>query len=137
MAAEKPVALSDIRAPVFTVGTERDHVAPWQSTYKINLQIDTEVTYVLTSGGHNAGIVSEPGHSERSFRMNTKTANHHYLDPERFLSETQRRDGSWWPQWVAWLEDRSGAPGTPPRMGVPRSSQPTICDAPGIYVLQD
>ena len=62
MAGAGHATLADIRVPVFAVGTERDHVAPWRSTYKINLQIETEVTYVLTTGGHNAGIVSEPGH---------------------------------------------------------------------------
>ena len=70
----KPVALTDIRVPIFCVGTVSDHVAPWRSTYKINFQTDTEVTYLLTTGGHNAGIVSEPGHARRSFQVMTREA---------------------------------------------------------------
>ena len=61
-AGGRPIALEDLRAPIFAVGTERDHVAPWRSTYKIFLQVEFDVTYLLTAGGHNAGIVSEPGH---------------------------------------------------------------------------
>src|SRR6185312_13655608 len=52
----KPAALTDIRAPMFVVGTTRDHVAPWRSVYKIHLLTDTEITFLLTTGGHNAGI---------------------------------------------------------------------------------
>ena len=100
----RPVVLSDIRAPVFAVGTLRDHVAPWRSTYKINLQTDTDVTYLLTGGGHNAGIVSEPGHDGRSFQVMTKQADDRYLDPDAFLETAPRKEGSWWPEWVAWLE---------------------------------
>jgi polyhydroxyalkanoate synthase subunit PhaC len=136
VAAGRPVALTDIRAPIFAVGTERDHVAPWRSTYKINLQAETEVTYLLTAGGHNAGIVSEPGHAGRSFRMNTKAASHHYLEPELFLREAQSKNGSWWPEWIAWLEGRSGALGASPAMGAPKPVVPELCDAPGLYVLQ-
>jgi len=134
LAGGKPIALEDIGVPAFVVGTERDHVAPWKSTYKINLQLESEVTYLLTSGGHNAGIVSEPGHPGRSFRVRTKQANQHYLDPERYVAEARRKDGSWWPEWTAWLSERSGPPGGTPPMGAPQAGYPPLSDAPGAYV---
>ena len=136
LAGGRPVSLTDIGAPIFAVGTERDHVAPWHSVYKINLQAETEVTFLLTSGGHNAGIVSEPGHAGRSFRLHRKDADAHYLDPERFLAEAERGTGSWWPRWISWLGDRSGAPTAPPAMGAPGAGYPPLEDAPGAYVLQ-
>jgi polyhydroxyalkanoate synthase subunit PhaC len=135
-AAGKPIALSNIRAPIFAVGTEQDHVAPWQSTYKINLQTETAVTYVLTTGGHNAGIVSEPGHTGRSFRVHKKHAGHPYVDPESFLAQAIRKDGSWWPEWTAWLDEQSSPPGALPPVGVPASGYACISDAPGSYVLE-
>ncbi len=70
----RPIALSDIRVPIFSVGAVRDHVAPWRSVFKIHLLTDTEVTFLLTSGGHNAGIVSEPGHPRRSYQVLTRGA---------------------------------------------------------------
>jgi polyhydroxyalkanoate synthase len=134
--ADKPVALADIRVPIFAVATTRDHVAPWRSTYKINLETDTDVTYLLTTGGHNAGIVSEPGHDRRSFQIMTKRADAHYVDPEAYLTTAPRKDGSWWPEWVAWLNARSGTPVDPPQMGAAAEVYAVRCDAPGTYVLQ-
>ena len=133
----RPVALSDIRAPIFAVGTLRDHVAPWRSTYKINLQMDTEVTYLLTGGGHNAGIVSEPGHDGRSFQVLTKRDQDRYIDPDAYLDTAPRKQGSWWPEWVGWLNARSGTPVTPPVMGAPAAGFRPLGDAPGTYVLRD
>jgi polyhydroxyalkanoate synthase len=134
-AGGRPVALSDIRVPVFSVGTESDHIAPWRSVYKFNLLTDADVTFLLTSGGHNAGIVSEPGHPGRHYRVATKRAEDHYIDPEIWQSTTPARDGSWWPAWVEWLDARSGSLRAPPKMGAGSAYAP-LSDAPGTYVLE-
>ncbi|HEY8212740.1 MAG TPA: alpha/beta fold hydrolase [Methylocystis sp.] len=124
------VALGDIRAPIFAVGTERDHVAPWRSVYKIHLLADAEITFLLTSGGHNAGIISEPEKKRGGYRFTSRVDGEHYADPEAWVKIATAREGSWWPEWSAWLAARSGAPVAPPAMGE------ALCDAPGTYVLQ-
>ena len=131
-----PVALSDIRVPVFAVGTETDHVAPWRSAYKIHFLFDSEVTFALTNGGHNAGVVSEPGHAGRRYRLLTTGAHDPYRDPDAWLATAPTREASWWPAWGAWLAERSGAPVAPPPMGAPRRGYPPLADAPGRYVLE-
>ena len=135
-AAGRPVSLSDIRAPVFMVGTVRDHVAPWRSVYKLNLIAETELTFLLTSGGHNAGIVSEPGHRGRSFQVATRPAGAPYTDPGLWAAATPRQEGSWWPAWEAWLAQHSSGREQPPAMGAPDRGYPPLEDAPGTYVLQ-
>jgi polyhydroxyalkanoate synthase len=127
----KPVSLSDIRAPIFAVGTTRDHIAPWKSVNKINLPADAEVTFVLTSGGHNAGIVSEPGHRGRSYQVNTRQPEDRYVDPDAWAAGTPRIEGSWWPEWSSWLSRKSSAQPVPPPGG-----GPDLGPAPGTYVLQ-
>lgn len=133
----KPIALADIRVPIFAVGTVRDHIAPWRSVHKIHLFTDTEITFVLTSGGHNAGIVSEPGHAHRNYQVITRTTADPYTDPDAWAEAAPHKEGSWWPEWVMWLEKRSGAAVSPPAMGAPASGYAALCDAPGTYVLQD
>ncbi len=133
-AGDRPVSVSNIRAPIFAVGTESDHVAPWKSVYKIHLMADTDVTFVLTSGGHNAGIVSEPGHKDRHFRISTTDADAPFREDHDWLAETGVQEGSWWPTLSDWLKARSGAPAAPPSMGG-RGYAP-ICEAPGTYVMK-
>ncbi len=134
---DRHIALTDIRAPIFVVGAERDHVAPWKSVYKINLLTDTDVTFLLTSGGHNAGIVSEPGHPRRHYRIATHAHRDPYVAPETWYATTPSWEGSWWPAWQAWLAERSGGRGKPPPLGRPEAGYPPIADAPGHYVLEE
>ncbi len=132
----RPISITDIRAPIFAVGTEKDHVAPWRSVYKIDLLADTdEVTFVLTSGGHNAGIVSPPDHPRRRFRVGTRSDAEPYLDPDSWFERTPVQNGSWWPVWQQWLVERSSGKTPPPTSGCER--YPVLADAPGHYVMQE
>ena len=132
----RPIAVTDIRQPLFAVGTETDHVAPWRSAYKFHLLMDTNVTFVLTNGGHNAGIVSEPGRKGRRYRMATKTERDRYRDPDTWFREVLPVDGSWWPAWTTWIAEQSShAMVDPPPMGAPDAGLPPLADAPGTYVL--
>ena len=130
-----PIALSDIRLPIFAVSTMTDHVAPWRSVYKIHLLTDADVRFVLTSGGHNVGIVNPPGHPGRRYRLGHRPEDGRYVDPEAWLAVTPEREGSWWPAWIDWLAAHSGAPETPPPLGAAERGLPPLMDAPGRYVL--
>ena len=130
----KPVTLGDITLPTFMVGTVTDHVAPWRSVFKLQQLSPAENTFVLTSGGHNAGIVSPPGNPRRHFQMLTRPAGGNYLPPDEWLAAAPDTPDSWWPAWLAWLKARSGAPVKPPRMGA--QAYKPVSDAPGTYVLQ-
>jgi polyhydroxyalkanoate synthase len=140
VAGGRPVALPDIRTPMFVVGTETDHIAPWRSVYKIHLLTDTDITFVLTTGGHNVGILGwgerRLGLPSRSFRIAERPAHGSHLDPETWVSTAEQRDGSWWPAWTAWLVQRSGKPTAPPTLGAPEKGYPVLADAPGRYVIE-
>lgn len=132
---DRPVALSDIQVPIFCVGTEWDHVAPWRSTYRLNLLSDApEITFLLTSGGHNAGIISPPEHSHRHYRMAVTHENDRYIDPDTWLESTAIQPGSWWKEWQTWLAVRSGPLVKKPVLG--SNAYPPLEDAPGSYVKQ-
>ncbi len=133
---DEPVMLLDIRVPIFTVGTISDHIAPWKSVYKINRLTRTETTFLLTTGGHNAGVVNPPAGSRYRYQIHTRRPNDKYLSAEAFHERAALHDGSWWPTWEAWLAERSGAPATPPRFGAPEMGYPVLMDAPGSYVLE-
>ena len=132
----RPIALHDIRIPIFAVGTTRDHIAPWRSVHKIHLFTDAEITFVLTSGGHNGGVVAPPGSGHRNYQVMTRTSTDRYADPDAWAAAAPRKEGSWWPEWIALLEQWSSASVTPPGMGASTKDYPPLCDAPGSYVLE-
>lgn len=125
------VALMDIHAPMMVVGTTRDHVSPWRSVYKIHLQTDTHITFVLAAGGHNAGIVSEPGRPRRSYQIASVEDSQGWVEPEEWQANAPTQQGSWWEAMNEWLKARSGKPVAPPAIDASK----VVCDAPGEYVM--
>ena len=131
----RPVALRDIDAPIFAVGTEKDQLAPWYSVYKINLLAHTEVTFLLTNRGHNTGIVAAEDIG-RHYRLSTKFPDAPYIDPQSWLSANTPQAGSWWKPWQEWLAAHSGEMISPPtEPGAARKGLPPLGPAPGHYVL--
>ena len=125
------VRLADIRIPIFAVGAERDHVAPWRSVYKITFcTAETDVTFVLASGGHNTGVVAAPGDPRASYKVRKTSANERYTDPSAWQEAAPRVEGSWWPRWNSWLAEHSTG-----RIEAQRLDA-LLADAPGTYVLQ-
>ena len=131
------IALKDIHIPMFVVGTETDHIAPWRSVYKIHLFTDNELTFVLTNGGHNAGVVSEPGHHGRHYHVATRQSRR-ALRRFRHLARGSRADRT----------ARGGRNGRRGSSGSQRSQSASrrrrwvrrshgtggACPAPGLYV---
>jgi len=136
----RPVALSDVRVPAFVVGTESDHVAPWRSVFKFQLLTDTKVTFALTTGGHNIGILGLPERRKtlppRSYRLITRPAHGEHADPESWLASATRHEGSWWPAWIGWLNDLSDKDVAPPGLGASAKGYPIVSEAPGTYVME-
>jgi polyhydroxyalkanoate synthase len=132
----RPISLRDIRVPIFAVSTLSDHVAPWRSVYKIQLLTDADVTFVLSNGGHNAGIVNPPGRPNRRHQIATHAESENYVDPDAWQSTAVHHEGSWWPCWQDWLVKHGTAECVmAPAMGAPAKDYAPLCAAPGTYVL--
>ncbi len=132
----RAVHLEDIGVPAFAVATETDHVAPWRSVFKLVHLLDTDIDFVLTNGGHNAGIVSEPGHPRRVYRLLSHRDGQPHPDPDGWTASVPKQPGSWWPAWTDWLARHSSGDVAPPPMGRADAGYAPLCAAPGHYVLQ-
>ncbi len=88
---------------------------------------------VLTSGGHNAGIVNETGHPRRFYQTRRRRADERYVDPDTWQTQTPVQQGSWWLEWESWLVQHSTRKVEP---GAPEKGCGIRRDAPGFYVRQ-
>ncbi|HET9717637.1 MAG TPA: alpha/beta fold hydrolase [Pseudolabrys sp.] len=129
----RPVSLRDIHTPIFAVSTITDHVAPWRSVYKIQMLTHSDVTFVLSNGGHNAGVVNPPGNPRRYHQIATHREEDVYVDPDTWEKSAVHHEGSWWPCWRDWLKQHSSTKVSPPAMA---GGRVPLGDAPGEYVLE-
>jgi polyhydroxyalkanoate synthase len=135
----RPVVLNDIAWPMYVVATERDHVSPWRSVYKIHLLTDTELRFALTSGGHNVGVVNPAGgpvaHPGASYRVQVRAPGAPYVDAPTWYEQATPHAGSWWVDWAQWLTAHSSRRVAPPPIGGrgPKRLR-SLGPAPGRYV---
>jgi polyhydroxyalkanoate synthase len=125
------LSLRHIRIPTFVVGTVKDHVSPWRSVYKLHGLVSGPVTFALTNGGHNAGIISEPGHHGRHFQLMTTSVNQPRLSADDWLAAALPHEGSWWNHWSHWMVEHGSGRELAAR--VPSHST-KLGKAPGHYV---
>ena len=133
------VNLGDIRVPLFVLATERDHVSPWTSVYKVLRLVHAPATFVLCTGGHNVGIVNPPegpsAHPQAAYRQVRYAAGTAPADPVPAMQGLPLHAGSWWPVWHQWLHRHSsGRVAAPQPRGV--MLQGRVLDAPGEFVHQ-
>ena len=126
------ISLRDIHLPVFAVGTVKDHVAPWRSVYKLHRLFSSKVTFVLTNGGHNAGIISEPGHAGRHYQQMTLALDNPRLSPDEWQAQAPQHEGSWWTAWSTWLAQHGDGRKVKGRTPVHNAE---LGAAPGQYVM--
>ncbi|HSF83639.1 MAG TPA: class I poly(R)-hydroxyalkanoic acid synthase [Anaerolineales bacterium] len=124
------VDLRLIETPSYTVACTGDHIVPWEGTFKMRGLHGGPLRFVLSSGGHIAGIINPPAKSRREYWTNDDETQ----DPQAWLQSAENHAGSWWVDWIPWLQERSGKKVDPPKMGN-RVYKP-LMDAPGIYVLE-
>ena len=126
-----PISLGNIQVPIFVVGTTKDHVSPWRSVYKIHSLVSGPVTFILTNGGHNAGIISEPGHHARHFQSLTTMNQESRWTADEWLEQASVNEGSWWVNWSNWMIEQGSD-----RQLVARQPKhiPQLGKAPGHYV---
>jgi polyhydroxyalkanoate synthase len=119
--------LKDVHEDLYIVAAINDHIVPWTSSYATIKHASGGTRFVLSSGGHIAGIVNPPGPKGWY-----ETADHNPDSPEQWRAAGQRHQGSWWEDWAGWGSERAGEMIDPPRMGSDR--HPVIGDGPGEYV---
>lgn len=128
--AKRPINLKQVTQPIYAVGALSDHICPWSATFQTCRLTGAKVRFVLSGDGHITGIVNPP--SPWSKKKYWAGAASRRRDAARWLAGRKPETGSWWPDWVGWLQPRSGVQTAPPSLG--SKDYPPLGPAPGTYV---
>jgi polyhydroxyalkanoate synthase subunit PhaC len=124
-----PVDLSAVTVDSYVTAGIADHLCPWQSCYRTTQLLGGPSRFILSTNGHIASLVNPPSNPKSTFQVAATTP----PDPEAWLAEAETTKGSWWPDYTAWLGERSGAEiPAPEDLG---GDLEILGDAPGTYVF--
>ena len=126
--AGRPIDLRRIKAPAYLLSAREDHIAHWRSTFAATRLLSGPVRFVLAASGHIAGVINPPVANKYHHWTSTRKGR----TPEAWLKTAERVDGSWWPDWSAWIARKGG--GKVPAREPGAGGLPVLEDAPGSYV---
>jgi polyhydroxyalkanoate synthase len=129
-----PLDLRRVTVPTYCVATAEDHIAPWRSVYAMTRQFSGETVFRLGHSGHIAGIISQPGKKKATW-WGTPPGAPNPPAADEWFAAAPKHEGSWWPDWTAWLAERSPERTAAPD-GLGSEQYPPLADAPGTYVLE-
>jgi polyhydroxyalkanoate synthase len=124
-----PIDLRRIQQDVYAMGTQQDHIVPWQAAWRMTQLVGGSAHFVLGRSGHVAGVVAAP-QTAKGYWTNEKPLQ----SADEWMEDATFHQGSWWFDWVEWLKPRSGEQIAPPSMG--SQAYPPLTPAPGTYVLE-
>ena len=131
---DTPIDLGKIEGDLYAVGAEKDHIVPWYGAWRLGQLASGKVRFVLASSGHIAGMINPPSKEKGRHWVNDEGDAGDYATAEAWQENATEREGSWWTDWVEWLNERSGKKVNPPKMG--SEDHPPIEEAPGTYVRE-
>ncbi|WP_436023018.1 class I poly(R)-hydroxyalkanoic acid synthase [Trinickia sp. LjRoot230] len=129
------VDLSRIDVPTFIYGSRDDHIVPWRTAYASAPLLTGPQRFVLGASGHIAGVINPPAKGKRSYWSHEGSEKALPEDPDAWLADAVEKPGSWWPDWISWL-DQYGGKKVKPRAQLGSAEYPIIEPAPGRYVQQ-
>ena len=124
-----PIDLQKVTVDSFSVAGINDHITPWDAVYRSTQLLGGERRFVLSNSGHIQSILNPPGNPKANYVENLKLSS----DPRAWYYDASHVEGSWWPQWLAWIQQRSGVQReTLTALG--NQNYPPMEAAPGTYV---
>jgi polyhydroxyalkanoate synthase len=132
--AGEPIDLDRIVQPLYAVTAEDDHIAPWKQCYRIRkyINVTAPVRFVLSTSGHILGIVNPPVNPpKRAYWIAEPERNEHW---EHWLERAEKKSGTWWEDWSAWLGQRTGE--LVDAYPAANRKFPALADAPGTYIFE-
>lgn len=123
------VDLGKVAIDSFHVAGITDHITPWDAVYRSALLLGGQRRFILSNSGHIQSILNPPGNPKACYFENDKLSS----DPRAWYYDAKREEGSWWPVWLGWLQERSGELGNPD-FNLGSAAHPPLEAAPGTYV---
>jgi polyhydroxyalkanoate synthase len=128
---DTPIDLSTVTVDTYLVAGIADHITPWHSNYKTVKLVGSRPRFVLSTSGHIAALVNPPGNPKSTWQVNDALPE----DPDEWLSGATMQKGSWWSDYVAWLEERSGGDRAA-AVELGGTGYEVVTAAPGTYVYE-